>query len=127
MAFLVLFSTSAFAVSMHYCGKNLVDYSLSQKAASCGMETAQVQKEVNSNHYSFQKKGCCTNKKITKQQDEVNSNPQLQLEQQVFVATFFYTYTLLFKEEKTQKVPHQNYTPPLLVYDLLLLDNTFLI
>lgn len=125
MALLVLFSTSVFAVSMHYCGKTLVDYSFAQEAKSCGMD--KMQTKNTSSTCIIQKKGCCTNKKIIKQQDDVKNNSQLQLDQQVFVASLFYTYLQLFKEEKTPTIPHQNYTPPLLVYDLLVLDETFLI
>ena len=128
MAFLVLFSTSAFAVSMHYCGKTLVDYSFAQQAKSCGMamEATQTPKETPGT-CTIQKKGCCTNKKITKQQDDVKNNSQLQLGQQVFVASLMYTYIQLFEVKKTQHIPHRNYSPPLLVYDLLVLDETFLI
>ncbi len=126
MALLVLFSTSAFAVSMHYCGKTLVDYSFSHNAKSCGMEKIQTTKDTPST-CNIQKKGCCTNKKIVKQQDDVKNNSQLQLDQQVFVASLVYTYIQLFEVKKTQHIPHQNYSPPLLVYDLLVLDETFLI
>lgn len=128
MAFLVLFSTSAFAVSMHYCGSTLVDYSFAQKAKSCGMgmDMMQSQQEIAAT-CTIQKKGCCTNKKIVKQQDDIKNNAQLQLDQQVFVASLIYTYIQLFETNETQTVPHQNYSPPLLVYDLLVLDETFLI
>ncbi|MBW2961116.1 hypothetical protein KW502_04820 [Mesonia sp. JHPTF-M18] len=126
MAFLVLFSTSAFAVSMHYCGKTLVDYSFVQEAKSCGMNIMQTPKDTNTT-CSIQKKGCCTNKKITKQQDDVKNNTSTNFIPQPFVAAFFFTYTQVFKENESSTVAHQNYIPPLLVYDLLVLDESFLI
>lgn len=123
MAFLVLFSTSAFAVSMHYCGNTLVDYSFS-KAESCGMEKMDTKK---TSSCSIEKKSCCSDKKIIKDQDEVKSSPQLDIPQQLFLASFFYTYINLFDGIEQQIIPFKYYSPPLLVSDIQLLDETFLI
>jgi hypothetical protein len=126
MAFLMLFSTSAFAVSMHYCGKTLVDYSFLQEAKSCGMEKMTSKKNLPAT-CNIQKKSCCTDKKIVKNQTEVKETSKLQIHQQVFVAALFYTYTQLFKEELVLPISPQNYYPPPLVCDIQLLDEVFLI
>lgn len=125
MAFLVLFSTSAFAVSMHYCGNTLVDYSFASKAKSCRMEKMNTKKTSSS--CNFEKKNCCSDKKIVKNQDEIKSSPQLNISQQIFVASFFYSYHNLFEGIEKQIIPFKNYYPPLLVCDIQLLDETFLI
>ncbi len=116
------YSYGIFSAVLYFglCGKTLVDYSFAQQAKSCGMamEATQTSKETPGT-CTIQKKGCCTNKKITKQQDDVKNNSQLQLDQQIFVASLVYTYIQLFEVKKTQHIPHRNYSPPLLVYDLL--------
>ncbi|WP_240462893.1 HYC_CC_PP family protein [Mesonia aquimarina] len=125
MAFLVLFSTSAFAVSMHYCGNTLVNYSFAAKAKTCGMEKMDEQKTPST--CNIAKKNCCSDKKIVKNQDEIKASPELHVPQQLFVASFFYTYINLFEGIDQQIIPFKYYSPPLLVSDIQLLDETFLI
>ncbi len=59
MAFVVLFSTMSFTVSMHFCGDVLVDSSMLSSAESCGMETQDFSSEC----VTF-KKNCCDDKQI---------------------------------------------------------------
>ena len=41
LAVLLLFSTLSFHLDLHFCGKHLMDFSLTYKAPSCGLELAQ--------------------------------------------------------------------------------------
>lgn len=43
LAFVLLFSTLSFRVDMHFCGDHLVDFSLTRKAATCGMEFSKAE------------------------------------------------------------------------------------
>ena len=52
---------------------------------------------------------------------------KLNKEQQKLVATFIYTYVNLFAEEQTEKPTFTDYSPPPLVRDVQVLDQTFLI
>lgn len=126
MALLVLFSTFSFSVAQHYCGDVLVDYSLFGEAESCGME---MQQTYNSKEFNLSKKNCCSDEilSIDGQDDLKLSFEHLNLEQQLFVATFIYTYLNLYEGLPENIVPFSDYPPPLLVKDIQILDQTFLI
>ncbi|WP_029034224.1 HYC_CC_PP family protein [Salinimicrobium terrae] len=120
MAFLVLFSTVSFTVDKHFCGKVLVDQAVFSAAKTCGMHAdmpASTEDE------------CCDEEKVLVEgQTELKvSFDDLDLEQQVFLTGFTYSYLDLFIEEPQGETPFSNYKPPLLVYDIQLLDQTFLI
>lgn len=72
---------------------------------------------------------CCTNKKTTVEgQDELKiSFDTLDFQQQVFLTTFTYTFFELFESLPKEIVPFKDYAPPLLVYDIQLVDQVFLI
>lgn len=119
MALLVLFSTMSFTVDKHFCGSVLVDQAVFSKAKSCGMEHSGGMTDENG----------CKDKTVTVkgQKDLKVSFNDLDLHQQVFLATFTFSYVELFEELPRQLIPFSDYSPPLLVYDIQLLDQTFLI
>ena len=122
LALLVLMSTFSFTVDKHFCGSMLVDKAVFSKADTCGMEMAS---EAN----DLAKDSCCTNEKVAVEgQDELKvSFESLDLEQQVFLASFTWSYLNLFEGLPTQIIPFKDYSPPLLVSDIQLLDRVFLI
>ncbi|WP_372769640.1 hypothetical protein [Lutibacter sp.] len=126
MAFVVLFSTMSFTVSEHYCGHQLVDIGVFSKAESCGME---MQKPSTTKDCEIKKSDCCKDEvKQFKGQNELNTAfSNLNFEQQVFITSFTYTYINLFEGLAVSIIPFKYYTPPLLVTDILVLDQTFLI
>lgn len=126
MAFVVMFTTMSFTVDMHYCGDSLVDFSLFQKAESCGMEKAQAVKDCEP---SISQEPCCSDQKIFKKanHDLKTSFDKLSFEQQTFVTTFFYAYLNLFEELDENIVPFKDYHPPFLEQDVLVLNQVFLI
>ena len=121
MAFLVLCSTMSFTVDKHFCGKELVDKAVFSEAKSCGMHAHATEDSG--------KDTCCDEQKVSVEgQDELKvSFDDLDLDQQVFLASFTCSYLLNFEGEPQQLVPFRHYTPPLLVFDIQLLDQTFLI
>lgn len=72
---------------------------------------------------------CSSDQLVVEGRDDLNkvSFESLTLDQQVFVATFTYAYLNLFEDNDEQTIPFANYTPLLLVKDILILDQTFLI
>ena len=120
MAFLVLFSTVSFTVDKHFCGKILVDQAVFSEAKTCGMhaETSPMAED-----------NCCDEEKVVVEgQKELKiSFDDLDLEQQVFITALSFCYLGLFEEEPQAETPFFRYKPPLLVYDIQLLDETFLI
>ncbi|MDD3721704.1 MAG: hypothetical protein PHW92_04335 [Lutibacter sp.] len=126
MAFVVLLSTMSFTISEHYCGHSLVDIALFSKAESCGMD---LQKPTSTKDCDFKKSDCCKDEiKQFTGQNELNTNfSSLNFEQQVFVASFTYSYLNLFEGLAINIIPFKNYSSPLLVSNIHVLDQVFLI
>jgi len=126
MAFVVLFSTMSFSFSEHYCGDYLVDSALFSKAESCGME---LQKPSPTKDCSVNKDNCCSDvlTHIEGQSELKTDLSNLSFNQQVFVASFVYSSINLFEGLEENIVPFKYYSPPLIVKDIQVLDNIFLI
>jgi hypothetical protein len=62
-------------------------------------------------------------------QDElkVRSFDDIQFEQQLFLASYVYSYVNLFEGLPQLVVPHKDYSPPNLVKDIQVVDQVFLI
>ena len=127
MAFVVLFSTMSFTIDMHYCGDNLVDYSFFKEAKSCGMEKAQLASSCE--NPEMKKKSCCSDEQMVLEgQDDLKNNfSTLTFEQQVFVASFIYSYINLFEGTASKEVPFVDYSPQFVKRDVQVLHQTFLI
>lgn len=123
LALIVLVSTVSFTVDKHFCGKMLVDTAVFSEAHSCGMEME------DSGMSGIEEDSCCKDQKVLVEgQDELKrSFEELDLQQQLFLTSFTYSYLNLFEILPGQAVPFQDYAPPLLVADLQLLDQVFLI
>jgi len=80
---------------MHYCGDTLVESAIFQKAKGCGMEMEKPSTE----ECSITKKNCCDDKQLAIEgQDELQLQvDKITFEQQVFIASFVYTYINLFE------------------------------
>ncbi len=121
MAFVVLFSTLSFTVESHYCGTNLIDTAVFSKVKKCGMEASAG---------TSVKKSCCKDEVvIVEGQDKLKLNgfDGLDINQQIVFTTFVYSYLSLFESLPKQIIPHKEYIPPNLIYDIQVLDESFLI
>ena len=127
MAAVVLMTTMSFTVDMHYCGDTLVDFSFVQQVKTCGMEKAQA--TTSCENPALSEKSCCTDKQVIKEgKDDLKvSFDQLSLEQQVFVASFTYSYKSIFEGTESKEVPFFDYPPPFVKRDVQVLHQTFLI
>jgi hypothetical protein len=126
MAFLVLFSTISFTVDMHFCGKHLVDFSLFNKAETCGMDSMMA---VSGDGQMTIEMDCCSDFNLVQQgQDHLKySFEQFTFEHQLFVASFITTYIDIFLGIHENVVPHNEYPPPLLFKDIIIFEQQFLI
>jgi len=125
MAFVVLFSTMSFTVNMHYCGDTLVESAIFQKAKGCGMEMEKPSTE----ECSITKKNCCDDEQLAIEgQDELQLQvDKISFEQQVFIASFVYTYINLFEGLDSNVSTYEEYKPPLVIRQLYKIDETYLI
>lgn len=121
LALLVLMSTFSFTVDKHFCGSILVDKAIFSEAKTCGMDMH--------SEYSSAEDSCCTNEKTAVDgQDELKiSFHSLDLDQQVFLTTFTHSFVNLFEGAPLEVIPFKYYSPPLLVTDIQVLDQVFLI
>ena len=125
MTFVVLFSTMSFTVNMHYCGDTLVESAIFQKAKGCGMEMEKPSTE----ECSITKKNCCDDEQLSIEgQDELQLQvDKITFEQQVFIASFVYTYINLFEGLDSNVSTYEEYKPPLVIRQLYKIDETYLI
>lgn len=125
MAFVVLFSTMSFTINMHYCGDNLVETAIFHKAKGCGMEMEKPSTEG----CSITKKNCCDDEQLVVDgQDELQLQvDKISFEQQVFIASFVYTYIDLFEGLDNNVSSYEVYEPPLVVRQIFKIDETYLI
>jgi len=125
MAFVVLFSTTSFAVNMHYCGDALVEIAVFHKAEGCGMEMQNPSTEG----CAITKKNCCNDEELVFEgQDELQfSVDNVSFEQQVFIASFVYAFINLFEDIDNNVSSYEEYKPPLVIRQLYKIDETYLI
>ncbi len=125
LAIVVLFSTMSFTVDMHYCGDTLVDSAIFHKAETCGMEMENPSTEG----CSIKIKDCCSDEQLVIDgQDELKITfDKLTFDQQVFVASFVYTYINLFEGLEENVTSYRDYAPPLVIRQIYKLDETYLI
>lgn len=123
---MVLLSTMSFTVDMHYCGDKLVDMAFFKEAKNCGMEQMKPTKECGD---KMEKKSCCTDKQIMIEgEDDLKDSPvNLTIEQQVFLASFVYSYYKLLQPTDARSNSFEEHPPPLIEKDYQVLYETFLI
>lgn len=120
LALLVLVSTMSFTVDKHFCGTYLVDQAIFSEAEKCGMEHPEGA--------MTDEMGCSDQKvSVEGQKDLKISFQDLDFHQQVFLASFTFSYMDLYEELTRQLIPFSDYSPPLLVKDFQVLHETFLI
>ncbi|MGB5645575.1 MAG: hypothetical protein WBM55_00540 [Muriicola sp.] len=126
MALLVLFSTMSFSMDMHFCGDSLVDFKFYQKAETCGMSMDMPMRDMMSDDMEMH---CCSDVEVvlTGQDDLQLSIDQFSFEQQTFILAYTFAYIYLFDKVNDQPIPFKEYSPPILIKDVQLMDQTFLI
>jgi hypothetical protein len=125
MAFVVLFSTMSFTLNMHYCGDTLVETAMFNKAEGCGMEM----ETPPTDSCSITKMNCCDDEQLVVDgQDELQLQvDKISFEQQVFIASFVYTYINLFEGLDNNVSSFEEYEPPLVIKEIFKIDETYLI
>jgi len=126
MAIVVLFSTMAITIDMHYCGDTLVDTAVFQNTRKCGME---IDNSIKTTGDSTMTKNCCHDKQIIMEgQDELQlKTDTFSFEQQVFLTSFVYTYSNRFKGLDKKVSFYKEYEPPLVNRQLYKIDESYLI
>lgn len=121
MALLLLASTTSWTVEKHFCMGRVMDIAVFHKADDCGMQLLDAEQDMTMD--------CCSDETIVVkgQEDLKLSFNDLDLTEQLFLTAFTQSYVDLFNVLEQKVVPHKDYPPPLLVSDIQLLDQVFLI
>ncbi len=125
LAVIVLLSTMSFTINKHFCGDHLVSSSVFLKAKACGMDVPQTSNKECETII----KDCCKEEiQLIKGQDDLKLEvSDLNTQQQFFLCSFVFTYIDLFEGLERHIVLYEHYNPPLVVRDILILDEVFLI
>lgn len=126
MAILLLLSTTSWKVEKHYCMGRLMDMALFVDVDDCGMNMAS---DMDRPNLDDTKNSCCDDEVIfiSGQDDLKMSFEDMSFDQQFFLVTLIHSYSDLFRATEQLSVPNEYYPPPLLVKDIQLLDEVFLI
>lgn len=125
MAILILLSTTSWKVEKHYCMGHLVDVAFFVDAQDCGMDMVSGSQSGS----TLAKKSCCDDEVIAIEgQNNVKpSFSDFNLEQQVFLVAYTYSYIDLFEPTAAQNISFEGYNPPKIIKNIQLLDAVFLI
>ena len=126
MVFLLLVSTTSWKVEKHYCLGHVMDISFFTPAEDCGMETGT---SADDNSIFQSEDSCCSDVTILMQgQDDLSiSYNDFSIAHPLFFVVFTYSYFNIAAPEEVQPIKHHHYPPPIIVKDIQLLDETFLI
>lgn len=127
MALMLLVSTTSWTVGKHYCMGHLIDVALFAHAEDCGMDMNMPDDAVSSQMQV--ENACCTNEIVTLEgQDDLKiSFEEVSLDHQILLFALTHSYLILLETGSERLVPNNHYPPPLLVKDIQLLDEVFLI
>jgi hypothetical protein len=126
LALLLLVSTTSWKVEKHYCLGHLIDISFFTPADGCGMEMETYKDDATTLQ---NENSCCADVTILMQgQDDLAlSYNDFTIDHQQFFIAFAYSYFDNLQTETFQPVKHNFYPPPIIVKDIQLLDEVFLI
>jgi len=126
MALLLLLSTISWKVEKHYCMGRLIDVALFSEAESCGMNMFLVNHDEG---LKETKKICCDDEVIIVEGQDVLNIPlyNLEIAQADFLIVLDKTYFISFSDWHYLPLLNEQYPPPILVKDIHVLDEVFLI
>ncbi|MDT0538229.1 HYC_CC_PP family protein [Croceitalea sp. P059] len=124
MALMLLLSTVSWTVDKHLCMGRVMDIALFTKANDCGMEAAMtlLENEGYENH-------CCDDETFVMEGlDDLKLNfNDFDFDQQIFLVVFTTSFFYIENNLEREKLSYEYYPPPILVKDIQLLDEVFLI
>ncbi|ADV48227.1 hypothetical protein Celal_0900 [Cellulophaga algicola DSM 14237] len=127
MAILLLASTISWRVEKHYCLGHLMDIALFTAAQDCGMNMV-FQSDDSSEHLQDSNSCCDDETIITEGQDDlVVHDNDFDLAQQFFIIAYAYSYFNLFGNGLKVSPSFDHYPPPIIVKDIHVLDEVYLI
>jgi len=124
LALIVLSSTMSFTIEKHFCGDKLIDVALFSELNKCNMDSSSIDLE------EFVKKMCCKDEvNIVTGQDELLMHDFDDLSMDIQTALFEVTRSInhLVSVELLSKKSFNDYSPPKLIVNRLIVNQNFLI
>ncbi|MDN3492864.1 HYC_CC_PP family protein [Winogradskyella bathintestinalis] len=124
LSFLVLLSTLSLTIEKHFCGDTLIDVAIFTETEKCSEDVIEI------DQVSITKNSCCKDEiDIIEGLSEmtITSFEDLDVIQQHVLFTFAYSYSNLFENLPNIGNSDKDYSPPILVKDIQVLDETYLI
>lgn len=124
----MLFSTTSFGVDKHICMDSVYSSSVFGEADDCGMEMNQCVENL-SDSFTLSNEDCCHNTfrfhlgSTTKE----NSKTELKDQQIRFIAYFIFSTNYSLLPNVIECVSYVEYEPPIVVRDISILHQIFLI
>lgn len=119
-----MFSTLSLTIEKHFCGDVLIDVAIFTETEKCAMEAFEIEQE------KITKISCC--KDEIDVLDGINliattSFEDLDEIQKQLLLSYFNSYVNLLESLPNLVVPHEDYSQPLLIKDIQVLDEVYLI
>ena len=124
LALIVLSSTMSFTIEKHFCGDKLIDVALFSELNKCNIDSSSIDLE------EFVKKMCCKDEvNIVTGQDELLMHDFDDLSMDIQTALFEVTQSInhLVSVELLSKKSFNDYSPPKLIVNRLIVNQNFLI
>ena len=124
LSFLVLFSTLSLTIEKHFCGDVLVDVAVFTQTEKCADDLLEMDET------RIVKKTCCKDETHVIEglnQLTTNSFEDLNDLQKQVLAAYTYSYINAIEGLPSLVIPNKDYSPPIRIKDIQLLDETFLI
>ena len=125
LSLLVLFSTFSLTIEKHFCGDVLIDVAVFTEIRKCADDTVSVFDKTD-----ISKKSCCKDEIEVIEglsQLTINSFEDLEDIQKQLLFSFSYIYLNRFEDILSSVIPKDDYLPPLLIKDIQVLDESYLI
>ncbi len=124
LSLLVLVSTLSLTIEKHFCGGVLIDFAVFTEVKKCSDDIVENGKN------EITKKSCCKDEvDVFKGLDKVTTNSFEDLDdiQKQILLAYSFSYINLFEGLPNLIIPHKDYKPPVLIKDIQILDETYLI
>ncbi|MAX70736.1 MAG: hypothetical protein CMC76_10010 [Flavobacteriaceae bacterium] len=121
---LVLISTFSISIEKRFCGENLVDVAVFSEAKSCCEEIPKL------NQTNATKKSCCKREiDFVKGQDNLvlKTLDDLDNIQKQVLFAFTCSVDKIYVSTPKIAIPHKHYSPPVIIRNIYVLDQTYLI
>ncbi len=124
LSFLVLFSTLSLTIKKHFCGDVLIDVAVFTELQKCADDVDEI------DAITITKKSCCKDEIDVFEgvnQMTTNSFEDLDDLQKQMLLAYSFSYINSFEGLPNLVIPHKDYSSHILVKDIQVLDETYLI